>query len=370
MKNKIKIIPIFVPHVGCKNDCVFCNQKRITGKGTVNVNREYVIQTVEEYRRTLGEGTSAEIAFFGGSFTAIDLNLQEELLKAGKYYKDSGVVQRIRMSTRPDAIDEKILEMQKKYSVDIIELGIQSLDDEVLKRSNRGHTRLDSENASHLIREYGFTLGHQVMPGLPGSSYEKDIKTCVDSISMKPSIVRIYPTLIIKDTELLTMYEEGGYIPLSLDEAVEVTAEIYSRYMVNNINVIRIGLQNTEAIAAGRDVAGGPFHAAFRQLVEERLYLHTLTLILKNMDLKGKDIKISSAAGTISNLAGHKKNNIKHLKNIFKLRGVSFENSPDENIIELYFQDTKMGSFHKSDIYKNYLNSEGRNQYVGGGICI
>lgn len=369
MKNKIKIIPIFVPHVGCKNDCVFCNQKRITGKGTVDVNREYVIRTVEEYRGTLDEETSAEIAFFGGSFTAIDLNLQEELLKAGKQYKDAGVVQRIRMSTRPDAIDEKILELQKKYSVDIIELGIQSLDDEVLKRSNRGHTNKDSERASRLIREYGFTLGHQVMPGLPGSSYEKDIKTCVDSISMKPSIVRIYPTLIIKDTELLTMYEEGAYIPLSLEEAVEVTAEIYSRYMVNNINVIRIGLQNTEAITAGKDVAGGPFHPAFRQLVEERLYLHTLMSILKDRDLKGRDIKISAGAGNISNLAGHKKNNIKYLKNIFKLREVSFENSPDENIIELYFQDTKIGGFHKSDIYKSYLNS-GRNQYVGGGICI
>ena len=355
MNNKIKIIPIFVPHVGCKNDCVFCNQKTITGKGTVRVNSKYAIDIVEEFKKTIDENTYAEIAFFGGSFTAIDIKLQEELLSVGKYYKDKGVVKRIRMSTRPDAISNEILDLQKKYSVDIIELGIQSLDDEVLKKSNRGHTRKDSENASKLIKEYGFTLGHQVMPGLPGSTMENDIMTCIDSIAMKPDIVRIYPTLIIKDTELLNMYECELFKPLSVEEAARITAYIYCKYMTNNVNVIRIGLQNTDAINEGADVVGGPFHPAFRQLVEEKIYLNSIVNVLKDKDLNNKSIKILADNRIISELVGQNKSNTIKLKNMFNIKNIAFANSSNENLIEIYDGDTSVGSFLKSDIYKNYL---------------
>ncbi|MDD4780835.1 MAG: radical SAM protein [Tissierellia bacterium] len=357
MNNKMKIIPIFVPHVGCKFDCVFCNQKRITGKGTVNVNKQYAIDIVEEYRKTIDENTLTEIAFFGGSFTAIEKELQEELLQVGHFYKKLGIVQKIRMSTRPDAIDEDILKLQKKYNVDIIELGIQSLDDEVLLKANRGHTRQDCFNASKLIKEYGFTLGHQVMPGLPGSTRESDIKTCVDSISMKPHMVRIYPTLIIKDTNLLYMYEDGTYIPLTVQEAVDVTSYIYSLYMVNNINVIRIGLQNTESINEGEDVVGGPFHPAFRQLVEEKIYFTSIYNILKDKNIDDRQIKILANNKEISNICGQNKANIIKLKNIFNIKKVSFEISNDNNIIEIYINSKKLGSFNKHDIYKNYLNN-------------
>jgi len=356
MNKKMKIIPIFVPHVGCKNDCVFCNQKTITGKGTVRVNSQYAIDIVEEFKKTIDENTYTEIAFFGGSFTAIDIELQEELLKVGKYYKDNGVVQRIRMSTRPDAISKEILNLQKKYSVDIIELGIQSLDNEVLKTSNRGHTRQDSENASKLIKEYGFTLGHQVMPGLPGSSIEKDMKTCIDSIAMKPDIVRIYPTLIIKDTELLNMYECGLYKPLTLEEAVDLTAFIYSKYMTNNINVIRIGLQNTDSINEGADVVGGPFHPAFRQLVEEKIFLNSMMKVMKHKNLNNKSITILADNKIISELVGQNKANSIKLKNTFNIKNISFSNSKTENLIEIYDGDIKLGSFLKTNIYENYLN--------------
>lgn len=356
MNKKMKIIPIFVPHVGCKNDCVFCNQKTITGKGTVRVNSQYAIDIVEEFKKTINENTYTEIAFFGGSFTAIDIELQEELLKVGKYYKDNGVVQRIRMSTRPDAINKEILDLQKKYSVDIIELGIQSLDDEVLKLSNRGHTRKDSENASKLIKEYGFTLGHQVMPGLPGSTIEKDMKTCIDSIAMKPDIVRIYPTLIIRDTELLNMYECGLYKPLTVEVAINLTAFIYSKYMTNNINVIRIGLQNTDSINEGADVVGGPFHPAFRQLVEEKIFLNSMMKVMKHKNLNNKSIKIFADNKIISELVGQNKANSIKLKNLFNIKNISFSNSKTENLIEIYDGDIKLGSFLKTDIYENYLN--------------
>lgn len=358
MVRKMKIIPVFVPHIGCPNDCVFCNQKRITGMGTVSANAEYVTKIVEECRKTINENTYTELAFFGGSFTAIDLRVQEELLKVGKYYKDMGVVQSIRCSTRPDAIDNEILELQKKYGMDIIELGIQSLDDEVLKLSNRGHTREDSENASRLINEHGFVLGHQIMPGLPGSSMEKDMKTCLDSIQMKPDMVRIYPTLIIKDTELADMYNEFSYKPLTLEEAVRISAYMYSQYSVNNIKVIRIGLQNTDSINEDEDVIAGPFHPAFRQLVEEKLYLESILLTLGKLNLRGRNITIAADKKIISSIAGHKKTNIDKLKNMFNIN-ISFIDTFEESLIEIYEKQNLLGSFNKKDIFRNYLMQQG-----------
>lgn len=356
MNKKMKIIPIFVPHVGCPNDCVFCNQKKITGKGTVVANSKYVTEIVEECRKTIDEDTYTELAFFGGSFTAIDLRLQEELLSVGKYYKDMGVVDRIRCSTRPDAINKEILELQKKYGMDIIELGIQSLDDVVLKLSNRGHTKSDSINASKLIKEHNFVLGHQIMPGLPGSTREKDIKTCLESISMKPDIVRIYPTLTIKDTELVNMYNKGSYKPLSLEEAIDISALIYSQYAVNKINVIRIGLQNTESINEEEDVVAGPFHPAFRQLVEEKIYLSSIIQKLQGMNLKDKHITIHANDKLMSFIAGQKKSNIIKLMEIFSMSKITFKNSLNDNIIEIYDETNKLGSFDKNDIFQNYLN--------------
>ncbi|NLJ58573.1 MAG: radical SAM protein [Tissierellia bacterium] len=362
MDKKIKIIPIFVPHIGCPNDCVFCNQRKITGHHRSTINKEYVSKIVEEYIKTIDSNTYTEIAFFGGSFTAIDKNIQEELLTVAKYYKDLGIVNRIRCSTRPDSINVEILQLQKKYGMDIIELGIQSLDDQVLKLSNRGHTKQQSLNASQLIKDHGFVLGHQIMPGLPGSNREKDIKTCLESITMKPDIVRIYPTLIIKDTELLKMHTDGIYQPLNLEEAVERTAYIYSLYKVNNINVIRIGLQNSDTINENKDVVAGPFHPSFRQLVEEKLYLTSIVSKLKGRDLKDKEIVIAAKEILISYLAGHKKRNINRLKEIFSVKKVSFKKTP-KDIIELYYLD-KVTTIHKDEIFQNYLD------LAEGKICI
>lgn len=356
--NKMKIIPIFVPHVGCPNDCVFCNQRRITGKGNVIANKEYVQNIVEEYLSTIDCDSYTEIAFFGGSFTAIDIEIQEELLSVAKHYKDLGLVNRIRCSTRPDAINDKVLRLQKSYGMDIIELGIQSLDDQVLHLSNRGHTKKDSIRASCLIKDYGFILGHQVMPGLPGSNREKDIQTCIESIEMRPDMVRIYPTLVIKDTELHDMYEENSYKPLSIDEAVDISAYIYSLYSHYNINVIRIGLQNTDSINEEEDVKAGPFHPAFRQLVEERIYYTTLYSKLNNLKLDDKNIVIHVPENLISNIVGQKKANIIKLKNQLSLKQVSFKKT-NHDIIEIYKDSEKLCSFHKSEIFQNYLMQEG-----------
>lgn len=266
------IIPIFVPHEGCPHTCVFCNQDSITGS-CINIDGNYVKATVESYLQTISvQDSVVEISFFGGTFTAININKQKELLAVAKEYKDRGRINHIRLSTRPDYINDEILNNLKNYGVDIIELGVQSLDDEVLIKAGRGHTSQDVVEATALIKSYDFTLGHQIMLGLPGDTMEKDIATVKRVISLRPHICRIYPSLVIKDTPMEKMFNSGIYKPYTLEEAVEISKLAYGMLITNNINVIRIGLQPTEEINYGGDIIEGPFHPAFRELVEGSIY--------------------------------------------------------------------------------------------------
>lgn len=274
MSNSHYIIPIFVPHEGCPHDCVFCNQNSITGTiSKSKVDAMYVEKTVNEYLQTIkSDDAIIEMSFFGGTFTAIKIEKQIELLSVAKKLKDDNKIKFIRLSTRPDYIDDNILTNLKKYSVDIIELGVQSLDDEVLLKSGRGHTAEDVEYASKLIKQYGFILGHQVMIGLPGDNLNKDIETAKRVIDLKPDICRIYPALVIKDTPMEKMYIEQKFKPYSLRDAINISKIIYIMMVANGINVIRIGLQPTEEISEGNELVAGPFHPAFRELVESSLY--------------------------------------------------------------------------------------------------
>lgn len=302
MSKNYYIIPIFVPHEGCPHNCVFCNQDRITGVKD-RVDAEKVKNIIEEYYETIeNKEATIEVSFFGGTFTAIREEKQKELLEVAKKYKDLGVVQKIRMSTRPDYINDYILTYLKDYSVDIIELGIQSLDEEVLLAAGRGHSVSDVINSSKLIKKYGITLGHQLMPGLPKSTPEKDIKSAIDSIKMEPDIVRIYPSLVIKDTPMEIMYKRGDYSPYTLDMAVEVSKKIYNMFNEKGINVIRIGLQPTETINEGGDIIAGPFHPAFRELVESSLILDK---IKENVSSKNFELLVNSK--DVSKLYANKK---------------------------------------------------------------
>ncbi|MGL5149995.1 MAG: elongator complex protein 3 [Clostridium sp.] len=274
------IIPIFVPHEGCPHNCVFCNQDRITGI-TERMDKEKAREIIEEYLETIPKDSVKEISFFGGTFTAIEVEKQKRLLSLAKEYKDAGKIDKIRMSTRPDAINEYILKYLNEYTVDIIELGVQSLNDDVLVSAGRGHTVQDVINASRLIKEYGITLGHQLMPGLPNSNRELDIKSAEMSIEMMPDIVRIYPSLVIKDTPMEIMYSRGEYIPYSLEEAIDVSRIMNDMFKENNIQVIRIGLQPTESINEGGDIVSGPFHPAFRDLVESQSLILNIEKMLR-----------------------------------------------------------------------------------------
>jgi len=332
LSHKHVIIPIFVPHKGCPHDCIFCNQKKISGQ-IVDLRPSEIPEIIEEHLKTIPEDAFVEIAFFGGSFTAIDKPLQRDYLSMAAPYIERGRVSEIRISTRPDSIDDEILDMLAQFNVKTIELGVQSLDDGVLKASCRGHDSQCVYREAELIKKKGFRLGIQTMTGLPCDTREKCIDTAKKIISMKPDIVRIYPALVIKGTQLERDFYKGRYIPQKLDEAVELCAELLALYNENGIRVIRIGLQITDNIneGPGSEVVAGPIHSAFRQLVESKLALKKIEAILNKTDLsRVKHIIIKTGKSNISNVVGHKRTNINYLKGKYGITSISV--ADDENL--------------------------------------
>lgn len=315
------IIPIFVPHLGCPNDCIFCNQKSISGQKK-NITKEEAKKIIDDYLKSIKEeDAQIEIAFFGGSFTAIEKEKQEELLQVAYEYVQSGQVESIRISTRPDCIDRETLKMLKKYKVKTIELGVQSANDYILDRANRGHTFADVKKASKMIRWNGFKLGHQMMVGLPESTRIDEINTAKALIKLKPKMVRIYPVLVVKNTKLEKEYEEGNYQPLSVVQAVEVCKEIVRIFADKKIDIIRIGLQNTDEISdptnKNSEVVAGPYHPAFRQLVESAMWYDAIVGKIKKLNAKVKEVEVSVNPIDANNVIGHKKENVMKLKDTY-----------------------------------------------------
>lgn len=324
------IIPIFVPNYGCKNDCTFCNQKKISGQ-TTDVTAEEVRKTVNYYLENFKDDNKyVEVAFFGGSFTGIDEKKQIELLEAANEFIKEKKVNSIRISTRPDYINKPILKMLKKYHVKTIELGVQSSNDYVLEKSKRGHTFEDVIKASKMIRFRGFKLGHQMMVGMPESTEKDEINTAKDLIKLKPKIVRIYPVLVIKGTELAREYSAGEYTPLTVGQAVERCKQITYLFRKNKIDVIRIGLQNSDEISYpeedGSQVLAGPFHPAFRQLVEGEMWYDSIAEKVKEINTKVKKIEIEVNPSDVNNVIGHKKANITKLQKLYEVEIVITQN--------------------------------------------
>ncbi len=332
-KQKQYIIPIFVPHLGCPNDCIFCNQKSISGAGK-QVTKDEVKKIVDEYLSSFKEENAIkEIAFFGGSFTGIDVSVQEELLSAAYEYVQNGQIDSIRISTRPDYIDKDILKRLKKYKVKTIELGVQSTNDYILKRAERGHTFNDVKKASKLIRFHGFKLGHQMMVGLPESTKLDELNTAKDLIKLKPKMVRIYPVLVIKNTKLQKEYEEGSYEPITINQAVERCKDLVYLFNKSKVEVIRIGLQNTDIISEPNsnmsDVVAGPFHPAFGQLVEDSIWYDSIVDKIKKVNVKVKKVEVRVNPQDENSVIGHKRENINKLKELYE---VEVKVTKDENI--------------------------------------
>ncbi len=328
---KYKIVPFFIPHEGCPHLCVFCDQHSITGRsrGVKPGDILEVLRANRIHRCAPGNARPAlrELAFYGGSFTCLSLNVQEAYLRQAVAARDEGLVQGIRISTRPDGIDGPVLELLMRHGVETVELGVQSMDDAVLRLSRRGHTALQSEEAVRHLKEQGFSVGVQLMPGLPGADAASDMLTTGKVIKLKPHMVRIYPTVVIRGTELCGMYLRGEYRPLGLEEVIPLSARMLTAFRVESIPVIRLGLQHTGMLESGAVVAG-PHHPALRQLVESYILRRVAEQGLRSMEAEGGRALFTLSPRNLSNFRGQRNGNVRLLKETFSLNGVEVKAMP------------------------------------------
>ncbi|WP_283607176.1 elongator complex protein 3 [Faecalispora anaeroviscerum] len=325
-------VAIFVPHAGCPQRCSFCSQNSITGQAR--------LPTVDEVRSTLKTAEEnlkeksrfAEIAFFGGSFTAIDRGDMLALLEAAAPSVRDGIFSGIRISTRPDAIDKQVLELLRQYGVTTIELGAQSMDDTVLQRNRRGHTAEQVRQASRLIQEMGFSLGLQMMTGLLGDNAAGAMRTAKAFAALKPDCVRIYPTIVMKGTELAQWYQSGEYVPMELDETVELCCNLLELFGSRLIPVIRLGLHSSPEMQ--RDRIAGPWHPAFRELCESRLFLRRLLAFLERKQILPGCVEIHVSPQWVSKAVGQSRCNLFELSR----RGYAAHVVPNPSVNPAEFQ--------------------------------
>ena len=304
MKKHINI-PLFIQHMGCPNQCVFCDQRAITGAHSFCF--EKVREDIEIVLSTAGDA-EVEIAFFGGSFTGIDRDLMVRLLDIAEEYVKKGKVIGMRMSTRPDYISREILDILKRYTITQIELGIQSMSDKVLNACKRGHTVDDTINACRLIKEYGFSFVGQMMVGLPGADAETEVECANMICDMGAAATRIYPLVVFKNTPLTEMTARGEYVPLTVEEAVERSANVYEVFALRNVKCLKIGLHETENLHSEESYYAGPNHAALGEMVRGEIYRRRIMNSIAE-DVKGKNIEIYVPRGKISMVVGQKKAN-------------------------------------------------------------
>ncbi len=332
-------IPIFIPHLGCPNQCVFCNQRSISGVNEFKI--ETVRETVEKALNTLDGKKEVEIAFFGGSFTGIDFSLMQELLKIAYSYIEKGLVSSVRCSTRPDYISEKILGELKKYGVKTVELGLQSTNDRVLLKSKRGHSFYDEEKACRMIIAHGFNLVGQMMIGLPDSTLEAELETARFIIASGANAARIYPTVVFNQTELCKLAKKGEYTPLTLEEAVSRSAEVMKLFIDSGVNVIRVGLCASENLSDESTCFAGPNHSALGELVENEIYLKIIRERLSE-EPKIKNPIVFVPRGALSKAIGQKKRNKKILKEEFSLSDVIFAEKENLKDYEVEIMEGKI----------------------------
>jgi len=304
-------IPVFIPHLGCPHTCVFCNQRTISGCKSFDISS--VTKQIDQVLSSVNtEDTEAQIAFFGGSFTGIDRSLMKELLDIAADYCKNSIVESIRLSTRPDYINDEIINILSSYPVSTIELGIQSMSDRVLKVSERGHTAAQTYTACELIKNAGFSLVGQMMTSLPSSTLEDDIFTAKEICRMKSDAARIYPTVVLRETKLADMYKNGEYILPSNEEAIKRAVGALSVFVENNVKVIRIGLCSADnLIGDDSDVCSDTYDPAIGEIVWNEFYLDKIRKSLNGTNISEKNLVIECPRGEISKVCGqHKKNKI------------------------------------------------------------
>ena len=310
-------IPIFIPHLGCPNQCVFCNQKKISGVSSFSA--ESVVPIIQEALSTVEKDAVVEIAFFGGSFTGIDRELMISLLEIAHSYIEKGLVTSIRCSTRPDYIDSEILDILKKYGVKTIELGLQSCCDEVLEKSKRGHKFEAELKSCQMIVKNGFNLVGQMMIGLPYSTLESELETARFIASVGAVAARIYPTVVFAETELCDMTLDGRYKALTIEEAILRSATVLEIFIEAGVEVIRIGLQQNENLSSPESYVAGPNHSSLGELVIGEVYYHRIKKKLLDAGVSGEEnIKVIVSRGALSKAVGQNKRNKLRLSSEYK----------------------------------------------------
>lgn len=305
-------VAFFVPMVGCPHRCSFCDQNSITGESGVPTPEEVDLTLKKAARELRGFGEKSEIAFFGGSFTMIPEELMRSLLEPAAKWVRRGAFSGIRLSTRPDAVDEHIISVLKEYGVTSVELGAQSSSDAVLEKNLRGHTFEDTKKACGLIKEAGFSIGLQMMTGMPGSDEHLDLLTAAQFAALKPDTMRIYPALVLKNTLMAKWYESGEYTPQTVEEAAALCAELLDIFELYKINVIRLGLHAERSLE--ENLVAGPYHPAFREICESLRFRKKIEPMLIRLP-KGKYV-LSVAKSDVSKCAGQHRSNLEYWRSL------------------------------------------------------
>jgi histone acetyltransferase (RNA polymerase elongator complex component) len=332
MSMKHIIIPIFIPHLGCPFDCIYCNQRTIAAQQEVP-DPAQVSRIIEDHLQTVPPTASVEVAFFGGSFTALSLADQELYLQAVQPFFPTGRVKGIRVSTRPDCIDGEVLDLLADYRVGMIELGVQSMDDLVLTRSARGYLARDVCLSTELIKDKRLDVGIQLMIGLPGDNYRRSMETTRRVIAMRPAVVRIYPTLVIAGTALARMWAGQEYEALSLEAAVNTCRDMFLSFQKEDIKVIRMGLFPGEELRQEGNVLAGPFHPSFGELVEQGIFLNQarrLIMTFRQQLEPAADLELFVNSRDLSKMSGPHRNNLTLLSQEFGLGSLRLRAVPGE----------------------------------------
>lgn len=333
MSARKSIYPVFIPHLGCPHTCVFCNQREITGSAAEEALRQ--LNNLIHLPPLSGE---RELAFYGGSFTAIPEKQQRQYLALAGEALLRGTISSIRLSTRPDAVNAEVLSRLRDSGVATIELGAQSMSDEVLKLSGRGHTAEDVRCAASLVKQHGFQLVLQMMTGLPGDSDEGAVYTARELIALQPDAVRIYPTVIVRGTELEKRWRSGEYAEHTVEDAVRICAQILPMFERAGIPVIRLGLNPTEDLSGGAALAGA-YHPALGEMVYARVLRNTAERMLLKLDCKGRDMMILVPEQKLSQMIGQKKCNLIWLKEHFAMNSLTIRPA-DVNEIQVQLIST------------------------------
>jgi histone acetyltransferase (RNA polymerase elongator complex component) len=305
------IVPFFLAHRGCPHRCVFCDQVKIAGHADEFPTAAEILATIAHYRRTAGRNR-VEVAFYGGTFTALPREAQERLLLPLQPLLAAGDLLGVRVSTRPDAVDAGIAAFLAERGVRTVELGVQSMDDSVLESAGRGHTAGAVKDACRALKEAGLQVGIQLMPGLPGDSPERSLDSLTGALSLRPDFLRIYPALVISGTRLEALYRQGDYVPLTVPDAVQLCKLMLHEALCAAVPVIRIGLQPTASLESVGTIIAGPYHPAFRQLVETEICYDLLVLLMGGVP-HGEPLTIRCAPGREADVAGHRRANVRRL---------------------------------------------------------